>query len=108
MLYLILSCYHDKYYNNEHRKNCRKEKISLRVDIEFISYQERWNQYEGLLRELLAYQSKKIDLFLNGKQSTPYEITHACMTAEKGEYMRDYVGDDNGKLIQISFDKIRE
>ncbi len=30
------------------------------------------------------------------------------MTAEKGEYMRDYVGDDNGKLIQISFDKIRE
>lgn len=78
------------------------------MDIEFISYQERWKQYEGLLRELLAYQNKKIDLFLNGKQSTPYEITHACMIAEKGEYMRDYIGDDNGKLIQISFDRIRE
>ena len=48
-------------------------------------------------------------LLLNGRQSTPYEITHACMVAEEGGgYMRDYIGDDNGKLIQISFDKIRE
>ena len=72
----------------------------MRVDIEFtefFSYQERWLKYEELLRELLIYQS------------TPYEITHACMVAEEGGgYMRDYIGDDNGKLIQISFDKIRE
>ncbi len=64
MLYLILSCYHNKYYNNEHRKNCRKEKISLRVDIEFISYQERWNQYEGLLRELMADRALHMKLHM--------------------------------------------
>jgi len=84
----------------------------LRVDIEFtefFSYQERWLKYEELLRELLIYQSRRIMLLLNGRQSTPYEITHACMVAEEGGgYMRDYIGDDNGKLIQISFDKIRE
>ncbi len=84
----------------------------MRVDIEFtefVIYQERWLKYEELLRELLAYQNRRIRLFLNGRQSTPYEITHACMAAEEGvEYMRDYMGDDNGKLIQISFDRIRE
>lgn len=80
----------------------------MRVDIEFFSYQEKWGQYENLLRELLSYQNRRIQLVLDGRESTPYEITHACMAAEEGGYMRDYVGDDNGKLIQISFDKIRE
>ncbi|MBO5278835.1 MAG: hypothetical protein J6B06_05035 [Lachnospiraceae bacterium] len=76
--------------------------------MEFFSYQEKWKKYEGLLKELLAYQTKHISLMLNGRQSTPYEITYACMAAEEGGYMRDYVGDDDGRLIQISFDKIRE
>ncbi len=80
----------------------------MRVDIEFFSYQERRSKYEGLLRELIAYQTKKVRLVLDGRQSTPYEIAHACMAAEEGGYMRDYVGDDNGRLIQISFDRIRE
>lgn len=80
----------------------------MRVDIEFFSYQEKWEKYNGLLKELTAYQTRHISLMLNGKQSTPYEITYACMAAEDGGYMRDYVGDDAGKLIQISFDKIRE
>lgn len=80
----------------------------MRVDIEFFDYQEKWEKYNGLFRELAAYQDKHIRLMLNGRQSTAYEITHACMVAEDGGYMRDYVGDDAGKLIQISFDKIRE
>lgn len=80
----------------------------MRIDIEFFSYQERWSQYESLLRELLSYQNRRIQLVLDGRESTPYEITHACMAAEEGGYMRDYVGDDEGKLVQISFDRIRE
>lgn len=80
----------------------------MRVDIEFFGFQERRSQYEGLLRELLSYQMRRIQLVLNGRQSTPYEITHACMAAEEGGYMRDYVGDADGRLIQISFDRIRE
>ncbi len=68
---------------------------------------EKWDKYEGLLRELLAYQNRSICLYLNGRQSTPYEITHACMAAEEGGYMRDYVSDDAGRLIQISFDRVR-
>lgn len=83
----------------------------MRVDIElvgFFSYQERTGRYEELLKELLVYQSKRISLLLDGRQSTPYEITHACMAAEEGGYMRDYVGDKEGRLIQISFDRVRE
>ena len=80
----------------------------MRVDIAFFSSQERRSNSEGLLRELIAYQTKKGRLVLDGRQSTPYEIAHACMAAEEGGYMRDYVGDDNGRLIQISFDRIRE
>ena len=80
----------------------------LRVDIEFFSYQEKLEKYNGLLRELLAYQTRHINLMLNGRESTPYEIIHACMAAEEGGYMRDYEGDEEGRLIQISFDKIRE
>ncbi|MBP3543291.1 MAG: hypothetical protein J6J86_03585 [Lachnospiraceae bacterium] len=60
------------------------------------------------MKELTAYQTRQVSLMLDGRQSTPYEITHACMAAEEGGYMRDYVGDDDGRLIQISFDKIRE
>lgn len=80
----------------------------MRVDIEFFGYQERRSKYERLLRELIAYQTKEVRLVLDGKESTPYEITYACMAAEEGGYMRDYVGDDDGRLIQISFDRIRE
>lgn len=80
----------------------------MRVDIEYFSLREKWEKYEGLLRELLIYQKRSICLYLDGRQSTPHEIIHACMTAEDGGYMRDYIGDDSGKLVKISFDRVRE
>lgn len=80
----------------------------MRISIDFFGYQEKWNQYEVLLRELQAYQNGSVKLVLNGRQSTPYEIAHAYTVAEEGSYMRDYIGDDDGKLVELSFDKIRE
>ena len=61
---------------------------------------------ERLHRELQSYYSKGIPLLLNGKKSTVKGIEKACRIAEAGEYMRDYIQDERGKLLGLSFDYI--
>ena len=58
-----------------------------------------------LKKELKVYQKNGIQLFMDGKPSTPKDIAKACLIAEGGGYMRDYTEDETGR---IDFDLIRE
>ncbi len=54
-----------------------------------------------------AYEKQGISLWLNGVPSTPKEIQKAHRVAEEVSYMRDYVHDDNGCLMRLEFDSVR-
>ena len=91
------------------------------MEVEFAGKEQQEIIYHGrparemtkkekqrLHRELQSYYSKGIPLLLNGKKSTVKGIEKALPVAEAGEYMRDYIQDEQGKLLGLSFDYIGE
>ena len=49
-----------------------------------------------------------VPLYLNGRESTPKRIARAYRIAEEGDYMRDYIQDENGKVQGLSFDYVQD
>jgi hypothetical protein len=82
--------------------------IIMRINIDFYEFSELRNQYLALINELEAYRKNQIELILNGKRSSPVEIATACMVQEEGSYMRDYIGNEIGKVVEVRFDRIGE
>ena len=80
----------------------------MRINIDFYEFSELRNQYLALINELEAYRKNRIELILNGEKSTPIEIATACMVQEEGSYMRDYIGNEIGKVVEVRFDRIGE
>ena len=66
------------------------------------------NLFQNLETELQTYQSCGISLLLEGRESSPESIAAACMVAERGTYMRDYIQDQNGKIERIYFNFVSE
>lgn len=59
----------------------------------------------GLYQELIRYQEQGVELWLNGRRSTSYQI--ASSVCETTNYMRDYRLDRENQICGISFDRIR-
>lgn len=60
-----------------------------------------------LKTELEAYEKKEVELYLQGKKSTPKKIAKACTAAEDGTYMREYECDADGKVRRLRFQWIK-
>ena len=69
---------------------------------------EKETTIQKLESELEAYQSCGISLLLEGRESSPASIVNACMVAENGTYMRDYIQDERGKIDTINFNFVSE
>lgn len=80
----------------------------MRIHMDLCGLSEYDRQYEALVRELEAYQKNRVKLLLDGQQSSPYQIANACMVLEEGCYMRDYVEDENGKVTELWFQRVKE
>lgn len=65
-------------------------------------------EIKNLHQELKIYHREGIPLLLNGRRTTAKQIEKACQIAERGEYMRDYIQDDQGRLRGLSFDFIED
>lgn len=78
------------------------------IIIDFFSKKEQKQKYVKLTKELREYKNKQVNLYLEGRDSTPQEIANACVIMEEGSYMREYVGNEDGIIIEIRFDKITE
>ena len=61
-----------------------------------------------LYQELETYRNMGVPLYLNGIESTPKRIARAYRIAEEGDYMRDYIQDENGKVQGLSFDYVQD
>lgn len=61
----------------------------------------------GKLEEIKAAKSRGIPVSVDGILYEAYQPEELALVLEEAEYMKDYIGDDNGKIIQISYDKIK-
>ena len=69
---------------------------------------EKETTIQKLESELETYQSCGISLLLEGRESSPASIVNACMVAENGTYMRDYIQDERGMFDTINFNFVSE
>ena len=61
-----------------------------------------------LKKELKVYQKNGIQLFMDGKPSTPKDIAKACFFVYVCGYMFFYTEDETGRIARVDFDLIRE
>ena len=67
------------------------------------------NQKAVLRKELASYAKAGIDLWIDGSPNTPKKIEKAICIAEEGTtYMRDYVLDEDGRLVRVAFDAVKQ
>ncbi len=85
-------------------RSCREIIYHGKTCIGNMTKRER----KSLHQELKSYRREGIPLLLNGRQTTVKQIEKACQIAETGEYMRDYIQDDQGKIRGLSFDFIED
>lgn len=64
-------------------------------------------KYKELFEELSRYEKKGIPMKINGYPSSPLQITKAHMVKEDGFYMRDYIFNEEGRVKELCFDKIK-
>ncbi|MBE6014321.1 MAG: hypothetical protein E7241_03005 [Lachnospiraceae bacterium] len=61
----------------------------------------------NFLVELQSYANRGVTFRLRNKPATPEEIVKACVIEDKhGNYMRDYIWDDEGEVRELRFDKV--
>lgn len=80
--------------------------MQMRIWIDFSKHLKTKEVYGDLVKELKAYSKQSVRLLLEGHLSTPDEIAKAYMVLEDGCYMRNYIGDDNDRIIELSFEKV--
>lgn len=62
--------------------------------------------YEWIINVLQESRMKKVALFVNGVDYTNKDISDVYMVLEGDTYMSDYIGDEEGRIIQLHFDKV--
>ena len=65
-----------------------------------------YENYFEMKKELEEYRQKGIKISMEGKNILPRHMAQRCCLEKNSDYMRDYVIDDNGKLIEIGFNRI--
>lgn len=62
-----------------------------------------------LIKSELESQLKMgIMLTVDGRESTPDQIAGLCAFREGSNYMRDYVLDENGNIVEIGFNDVHD
>lgn len=79
----------------------------------YSSYRGDWQErnmevYERMRNDLEAYNEQGITLRLSGRRASSARIANVCCIRECGSYMGDYVLDEQGRLVEICFDKVRK
>lgn len=64
--------------------------------------------YQELFAELSDYEKYGIRMTMDGESASPMQITAAHMVKEEGTYMRDYLTDEDGRIKEIRFQKVKE
>lgn len=67
----------------------------------------RCTLYFDLKQELECYAERGIRISVEGRTVLPRRAAQLCCFEANAEYMRDYIINEQGKVIEIGFNKIR-
>lgn len=59
-----------------------------------------------LLKELKMLERKGVKITLEGYEVSPSRVINEFVVREESDYMRDYILDEHGKVIELGFFKI--
>lgn len=65
------------------------------------------DEKKAIKKHLVKIQKTGVDLFLDGKLSTPETIASQCVKEEL-TYMPDFIRNNRGRLTQVRYDCIRD
>lgn len=72
-----------------------------------VSEKKQYVSYIKLKDELDGYMQDGTQLLLNGKKSDAGEIASECVFNEGSDYMRDYITDESGQLVELNFNCVK-
>jgi hypothetical protein len=61
----------------------------------------------SILEEMLEARRRGISISINGTIPSWNQPEELLLVLEEASYMKDYIGDDRGKIVQIRFDRIQ-
>ena len=62
---------------------------------------------ERMFQELAGYERKKVNLGIDRLPASPMQIVQAHMMSEDTAYMRVYVLNENGDIMELWFDGVK-
>lgn len=65
-------------------------------------------RYQELFYELNQYEKRGVYMEMEGSQASPTQIVKAHMIKEDCNYMRDYVLNENGDIVALYFNHLKE
>lgn len=66
-----------------------------------VQTKENWT-----FKEIKAAQDKGILVSVDGVIYETYQPEDLVLVLNEADYMKDYIGDDNGKIVQISYNRV--
>lgn len=63
--------------------------------------------YRELFAELSQFEKCGIHMCMDGETASPLQIATAHMAREQVSYMRDYIWNDEGKVEELRFNKVK-
>ena len=67
---------------------------------------DRRREAEEMTAELKGYVREGISLWLDGQRCSPGRAASTCLLQEDSCYMRDYVCDEQNRVVAIHFDRV--
>ena len=68
---------------------------------------EEAGKYFSIRSELEEYEKLGVRITLEGEKSSPGKVADECVFREDSNYMRDYVTNEYGRVIEIGFNQVR-
>lgn len=73
-----------------------------------ISYTRKREDISWVFSEINQAKKAGLAVMINGIYcNSPEEVENMLLIREEESYMKDYMGDDKGKIIGIAFDKVK-
>ena len=63
-------------------------------------------EYQDLFEELSNYEKQGVRIKLEKMQASPMQIVSAYLAKEEGEYMRDYILNEEGQVEELNFNEL--
>ena len=67
---------------------------------------DRRREADEMTAELKGYVKEGVSLWLDGQRCSPGRAAAACLLREDSCYMRDYVCDEQNRVVAIHFDRV--